>query len=144
MNRTFSPKSAEIDRAWYVVDADGQTLGRLCTQIATVLTGKHKPTYTPYIDSGDFVIVINAEKVKLTGSKEEKKIYKDFSGYPSGLKERKASVIRKTNPTRIVAQAVKGMLPNNRLCRGAIKRLKVYVGSEHPHESQQPITLELK
>ena len=141
---TTLQKTADIERKWYIVDATDKPAGRLATQIATVIRGKHKPTYTPYIDSGDFVIVINAKKVKLTGSKEETKIYKDFSGYPSGLKERKASVIRETNPTRIVAQAVKGMLPNNRLCRGAIKRLKVYAGSEHPHAAQQPEQLKLK
>lgn len=135
--KTFMPKEAEIVRDWYVVDAEGKSAGRLAVVIADALRGRDKPTYTPHVDTGSFVVVINAEKVKLTGNKEEAKIYQDFSGYNSGLKKTPAKAIRQKNPERIITQAVKGMLPNNRLSRQTIKRLKVYVGPTHPHAAQQ-------
>ena len=138
MNRTFSPKSAEIERAWFVVDADGQTLGRLCTQIATVLTGKHKPIYAPHVDTGDFVIVINAEKAVLTGRKEEQKVYYRHSTYPGGLKQETAAELRQRRPTRIIRKGVRGMLPKNKLGRRQLRKLKIYAGSDHPHVAQKP------
>lgn len=140
--KTFVPKEAEIERDWYLVDADGKTAGRLAVVIANVLRGRDKPTYTPHVDTGAFVVVVNAEKIKLTGSKEEQKIYQDYSGYSSGLKETKAKDIREKHPERIITQAVKGMLPTNRLSRQTIKRLKVYAGPEHPHAAQPLKTLE--
>jgi large subunit ribosomal protein L13 len=134
--KTFVPKEADIKREWFVVDATDKPTGRLAVVIANVLRGRNKPTYTPHVDTGDFVVVINADKIKLTGNKEEKKIYQDYSGYSSGLTEKKAKDIREKNPERIITQAVKGMLPTNRLSRQLIKRLKVYAGSEHPHVAQ--------
>ncbi|MBP7829099.1 MAG: 50S ribosomal protein L13 [Kiritimatiellae bacterium] len=134
--KTTLVRESEVVRAWHVVDAAGQPAGRLAVKIANILRGRNKRNYTPHADMGDFVVVINAAQVKLTGSKEEQKIYKDYSGYPSGLKLQKASVIRVRQPTRIVAQAVKGMLPKNHLSRKLIKRLKVYAGAEHPHAAQ--------
>ncbi len=135
--KTFVPKEADVQREWYVVDAAGKTTGRLAVVIANVLRGRDKPTYTPHVDTGAFVIVVNAEKIKLTGRKEEDKIYQDYSGYSSGRTETKAKDIRAKHPERIITQAVKGMLPTNRQNRQIIKRLKVYVGSEHPHTAQQ-------
>jgi len=135
--KTFVPKEADIQREWYVVDAAGKTTGRLAVVIADVLRGRNKPTYTPHVDTGAFVVVVNADKIKLTGNKEENKIYQDYSGYSSGRTETKAKDIRAKNPERIIMQAVKGMLPTNRMCRQTIKRLKVYAGSEHPHTAQQ-------
>lgn len=134
--KTTLVRESEVVRAWHVVDAAGQPAGRLAVKIANILRGRNKRNYTPHADMGDFVVVVNASQVKLTGSKEEQKIYKDYSGYPSGLKMQKASVIRVRQPTRIVAQAVKGMLPKNHLSRKLIKRLKVYAGAEHPHAAQ--------
>jgi len=141
--KTFLPKQNEIERKWLIVDATNKPVGRLAAEVANILRGKNKAIFTPHLDTGDFVIVINAEKVRLTGNKEEQKIYKDYTGYPGGLKEATASRIRETNPTRIVSQAVRGMLPKNRLGRQLFSKLKVYAGSEHPHESQQPEVLEL-
>ncbi len=141
--KTTLPKVAEIKRNWYVVDATDKPAGRLAVGIANVLRGKTKPTFTPHLDVGDFVIVINADKVKLTGGKNEKKIYKHYTGYPSGLKQYTAGHIRAKNPTRIVSQAVRGMLPHNRLGRQIFHKLKVYAGNEHPHAAQQPTVLEL-
>lgn len=141
--KTTLPKETEIKRDWYVVDAAGQVTGRLAVQIAKMLRGKNKPIFTPHLDTGDFVVVINAEKVKLTGSKEEQKIYQDYSGYPSGLKEQKASHVRKANPTRIIEDAVWGMLPHNRLGRQLITKLKVYAGTDHPHKAQKPQEIKL-
>lgn len=141
--KSFAAKKEEIERKWYLVDATNQPAGRLAVKIAEVLRGKGKPTFTPNVDMGDFVVVVNADKVKLTGTKEEKKIYKHYTGYPSGLKEFPAKTIRAKNPTRIVMQAVRGMLPKNRLSRGLFRRLKVYAGSEHPHTSQNPQPIEL-
>ena len=141
--KTTLPKESEIQKNWYVVDATDRSAGRLAVGIANVLRGKNKPTFTPHLDTGDFVVVVNAEKVKLTGSKEEQKIYKHYTGYPSGLKEFKASFVRERNPTRILSQAVRGMLPKNRLGRKLYKKLKVYPGAEHPHVAQQPTPIEL-
>jgi large subunit ribosomal protein L13 len=139
--KTTVEKEAEVARAWYVVDAAGQPAGRLAVKIANLLRGRNKRTYSPHVDMGDFVVVINAAQVKLTGAKEEQKIYKSYSGYPSGLKLQKAGEVRRRQPTRIVSQAVKGMLPRNKLSRQLIKRLKVYTGAEHPHAAQSPKAL---
>jgi len=141
--KTFVPKEVDIKREWFVVDATDKPAGRLAVVIANILRGRNKPTYTPHVDTGDFVVVIHADKVKLTGNKEENKIYQDYSGYSSGLKERKAKDIRERNPERIITQAVKGMLPTNRLSRQLIKRLKVYAGGEHPHVAQGVKPLEI-
>jgi large subunit ribosomal protein L13 len=135
--KSFVPKEADIKRDWYVVDAAGKPAGRLAVVIADALRGRDKPTYTPHVDTGAFVVVVNAEKIKLTGNKEEKKIYQDYSGYSSGRTETKAKDVRAKNPERIIMQAVKGMLPANRMSRQTIKRLKVYVGPDHPHAAQQ-------
>ena len=135
--KTFVPKEADIVREWFVVDAAGKPAGRLAVVIANALRGRNKPTYTPHVDTGAFVVVLNADKIKLTGNKEEKKIYQDYSGYSSGRTETKAKDIRAKNPERIITQAVKGMLPTNRQSRQILTRLKVYVGSEHPHAAQQ-------
>ena len=136
-------KNPGKDREWLVVDADGKPLGRLAAKIADVLRGKNKPTFTPQVDTGDFVVVINAEKVKLTGRKEEQKLYKRYSGWRGGLKETTAAAVRERHPDRMVLQAVKGMLPKNHLSRQVFRRLKVYAGSDHPHTAQQPKTVEL-
>ena len=135
---TSSIKKDEIKRDWFVVDAENQTLGRLASEIAQVIRGKKKPYYTPNLDMGDFVVVINAEKVVVTGSKEEQKKYFSHSGFPGGEKEVSLSSLWSKHPERIIYNAVKGMLPHNRLGRKLIKHLKVYTGSEHPHSSQQP------
>ena len=142
--KTFMPNEADIKREWFVVDATDKPTGRLAVVIADVLRGRNKPTYTPHIDTGAFVVVLNADKIKLTGNKEEKKIYQDYSGFSSGLTETKAKEIREKNPERIIEQAVKGMLPTNRQTRQTLKRLKVYAGPSHPHEAQQVQPLELK
>ena len=136
-------KNPGKDREWLVVDADGKPLGRLAAKIADVLRGKNKPTFTPQVDTGDFVVVINAEKVKLTGRKEEQKLYKRYSGWRGGLKETTAAAVRERHPDRMVRHAVKGMLPKNHLSRQVFRRLKVYAGSDHPHTAQQPKTVEL-
>mgnify|MGYP001189445047 CR=1 FL=1 len=135
---TSSIKKDEIKRDWFIVDADNQTLGRLASEIAQVIRGKKKPNYTPNLDMGDFVVVINAEKVAVTGNKEEQKKYFSHSGFPGGEKEVSLSSLRRKHPERIIYNAVKGMLPHNRLGRKLIKHLKVYTGTEHPHVSQQP------
>lgn len=135
--KTFMPKEADIVREWYVVDAADKPAGRLAVVIADALRGRDKPTYTPHVDVGAFVVVVNADKIKLTGNKENDKIYQDYSGYSSGRTETKAKEIREKNPERIITQAVKGMLPTNRQSRSALKRLKVYAGAEHPHAAQQ-------
>ena len=142
--KTFMPNEADIKREWFVVDATDKPAGRLAVVIADVLRGRNKPTYTPHVDTGAFVVVLNADKVKLSGNKEEKKIYQDYSGFSSGLTETKAKDIREKNPERIIEQAVKGMLPTNRQSRQTLKRLKVYAGPSHPHEAQQVQPLELK
>ncbi len=140
--KTFVADENELQRDWFVVDAAGKSTGRLAVVIADILRGRNKPTYTPHVDTGDFVVVVNAEKIKLSGNKEEGKIYQDYSGYPSGLKQRSAATIRSIHPERIIMQAVEGMLPKNRLSRKTIKRLKVYVGPDHPHAAQSVKTLE--
>jgi large subunit ribosomal protein L13 len=141
--RTYSGKKEEIEREWYIVDAEGQTLGRLASRIAPVLRGKHKPTYTPHLDCGDYVIVVNAEKVHVTGRKKDQKAYYRHSGYPGGLKTITLREQLDKHPERVLQAAVKGMLPKNRLGRRMFKKLKVYAGEAHPHQAQQPKLLEL-
>lgn len=138
MKNSYMQRKEDVVRNWYVIDAEGQTLGRLATKIAMVLRGKHKPTYTPHIDCGDYVIVINADKVVLTGNKLDKKIYYNHSGYTGGLRERTARTMIEKYPVEMVERAIKGMLPKNRLGRQMYKKLFVYAESEHPHTAQQP------
>jgi len=141
--KTYTPKADEIERAWWVVDAEGKVLGRLASEIAKVLRGKHKPMYTPHLDTGDHVVVINAEKVRLTGNKEEQKTYFRHSGYMGGEKHIPVKTMREKHPERIIELAVKGMMPKNNLGRLMLKKLKVYAGDQHPHEAQQPKELEI-
>lgn len=141
--KSFVAKPHEVERKWYVVDADGKTLGRLASQVASILRGKNKPTYTPHVDTGDFVIVVNAEKVAVTGKKMDQKMYRHHTGYPGGLKEMTYKQMLAKKPEDIVAQAVKGMLPKNSLGRQMFKKLKVYSGSEHNHEAQKPEVLDI-
>lgn len=143
MKNTYMQKKEDVVRNWYVVDAEGLTLGRLATKVAHVLRGKHKPTYTPHIDCGDYVIITNASKVVLTGDKLDKKIYYNHSGYTGGLRERTARVMRDQYPVEMVERAVKGMLPHGRLGRQMYKKLFVYAGEEHPHAAQQPVELKM-
>lgn len=138
MKKTYSPKLAEIEHRWFVLDATGVPLGRLSSLAARLLMGKHKPTYATHIDTGDFVIIINAEKAVLTGRKEEQKIYHYHTGYPGGLKSEPAAKLRQRKPTKMLEEAVWGMLPKNKLGRKQLKKLKVYAGGEHPHQAQQP------
>jgi large subunit ribosomal protein L13 len=140
--KTYVAKPSDRERNWLLVDASGQTLGRLATQIADVLRGKRKPTYTPHIDTGDFVIVVNAEKIAVTGNKLADKRYYRHSGYPGGLKSRSLAEMLDRRPEEVIRLAVKGMLPRNRLARKQLTKLKVYAGPEHPHEAQQPIPME--
>jgi large subunit ribosomal protein L13 len=140
--RTFTAKTAQIKRDWYVVDAENQTLGRLAARIAPILKGKHKPTYTPHLDCGDFVIVVNADKVRVTGRKLDQKYYYRYSGYPGGLKSISLRDQLARHPERVIEAAVKGMLPKNSLGRQMFKKLKVYAGDAHPHQAQQPKPLE--
>ena len=140
--KTRSLKAAEIQKEWYIADAEGKTLGRFASEIAKILRGKHKPTFTPNLDMGDFVIVVNADKVKLSGSKETNKTYFKHSGYIGSTTFTKLDHMRRTHPERIVEKAVWGMLPKNRLGRAIIKHLKVYIGEDHPHSAQQPKILE--
>lgn len=142
MYKTYYPKAGEIERQWFVVDANGQNLGRLATRIATILLGKHKPTFTPGVDTGDFVVVINAERITVTGSKMEKKFYYRHSGYPGGLTATSLRDQLAKHPDRVIRSAVWGMLPHNRLGRKLLKRLKVYAGPEHPHMAQKPQPIE--
>jgi large subunit ribosomal protein L13 len=139
--KTWNAKPAEVERRWYVVDAEGQTLGRLATRIADALRGKGKPEYTPHVDTGDFVVVVNAEKIVVTGKKLEQKLYYRHSGYPGGLRVRTLAAQLERRPTEVVRAAVKGMLPRNRLGRAQLRKLKVYAGPEHPHEAQRPTPL---
>lgn len=141
--KTYFPKINDVRKKWYLVDAEGKTLGRLASQIAAILRGKHKPTYTPHMDMGYNVIVVNAEKVQVTGRKFNQKKYYRHSGHPGGLKVTDFSDMIKDKPERVITIAVKGMLPHNRLGRAILKHLKVYRGTEHPHEAQQPEKLEL-
>lgn len=141
--KTYFIKNNEIQKKWYVVNADGKILGRLTSQIASILRGKHKPTYTPHADMGDNIIVVNAEKIRLTGKKANKKVYYRHTGYPGGLKFTSFNDMIKNKPERVIEMAVKGMLPHNRLGRAIMRHLKVYSGPDHPHQAQQPEILEL-
>jgi large subunit ribosomal protein L13 len=143
VSKTFVTKKEDVQQDWYVVDAAGQTLGRLAARVASVLRGKHKPVYSPSVDVGDYVIVVNAEKIHVTGRKLDQKMYYRFSGYPGGLRETALRDLLQRRPTQAVEHAVRGMLPKNRLGRQMFKHLKVYAGPEHPHVAQQPKTLEL-
>ena len=136
--KTWNAKPHEVERRWYVVDAEGETLGRLATRVADTLRGKRKPGYTPHVDTGDFVIVVNAEKIAVTGKKLQQKLYYRHSGYPGGLKTRTLSEQLDRRPTEVIRAAVKGMLPRNKLSRAQIGKLKIYAGPAHPHEAQQP------
>ncbi|MEA3376289.1 MAG: 50S ribosomal protein L13 [Anaerolineae bacterium] len=143
MKRTYVTKPEDIQRNWYVVDASGQTLGRLASEVARIVRGKHKPIYSPAVDAGDYVIVVNAEKIHVTGRKRDQKMYYRHSGYPGGLKEISLRRMLEEHPTRVIEHAVKGMLPKTKLGRKMIKKLKIYAGPDHPHEAQQPEPLEL-
>lgn len=143
MKKTYSAKPHEIERTWYIVDATDQTLGRLATRIATILRGKHKPYFTPHLDCGDYVIVINAEKVHVTGNKLGDKMYHRHSGRPGGLTSTPLEEMLQRHPTRVIEFAVRGMLPKNKLGRSVFKKLKVYAGADHPHQAQRPQSLEL-
>ena len=140
---TYFPREGEIARRWYVVNAEGQPLGRLAARVARVLTGKNNPRYTPFIDTGDHVVVVNAEKVRLTGMKAEKKVYRRYTGYPGGLREEQYSKRLTRKPELIVQEAIVGMLPHTKLGRAMAKKLKVYRGDKHPHQAQKPEVLEL-
>lgn len=142
--KTTSAKNTDIVRKWHIVDADGMVVGRLATRIAMILRGKNKPVFTPHVDTGDFVIIVNADKVRFTGNKLEKKTYYRHSGYPGGIKQKTAGDIMKKTPERILMSAVRGMLPKNRLGRQQLKKLKVYRGTEHPHKAQNPEELNLR
>lgn len=144
MKQTKMLSAHNIERKWYVVDAEGKTLGRLATQVASVLRGKHNPFYTPHVDCGDYVVVINADKIVLTGNKWDDKTYYRHSGYAGGLKERSAKEVMAKFPTRMVESAVKGMLPKTTLGSAMYRKLFVYAGSEHPHQAQQPIVMEVE
>jgi large subunit ribosomal protein L13 len=144
MRQTYMAKASDIQRKWLVVDAEGQTLGRLASEVASILRGKHKPTFTPHVDTGDHVIIINAEKIHLTGNKLEGKVYYRHSLHPGGLKSRTAKEMIETRPEQMLEGAIKGMLPKNTLGRQMFKKLNVYKGSEHPHQAQKPEVYELR
>lgn len=144
MRTTYMAKASDVERKWYVVDAEGQTLGRLASQVAAILRGKNKPTFTPHVDTGDNVIIINAEKIELTGNKLQDKIYYRHTGHPGGLRTRTALEMRTTRPVQMLEIAIKGMLPHNTLGRKMVKKLHVYAGAEHPHQAQNPEKLELR
>lgn len=141
--KTYMAKPEGLARKWYLIDAEGKVLGRLASPIAKILRGKHRPTFTPHLDTGDGVIVINAEKIVVTGKKMKQKRYTRYSGYPSGLKEMRLEDLMKKKPTEVLIHAVRGMLPHNRLGRAMIKKLKVYAGADHPHQAQKPEVLEI-
>jgi large subunit ribosomal protein L13 len=141
--RTFVASAKSADGRWHVIDANGQILGRVATLASKLLQGKHKPTYTPFIDTGDHVVVVNAAEVKLTGRKEDQKLYRRHSGYEGGLREERATVVRKRQPARLVEQAVRGMLPKTKMGSAMYRKLKVYAGPDHPHTAQQPKTIEV-
>lgn len=141
--KTQAAKIQEVSRDWYLVDVDGKVLGRIATQIANILRGKNKPTFTPSVDTGDFVIVVNAEKIALTGNKMADKMYYSHSGFPGGIKEINAEKLLQKKPEDVIKKAVKGMLPKNKLSRHMLSKLKIYTGSEHPHKAQQPKTVTL-
>ena len=140
---TFSAKPADVDRKWHVIDAEGKILGRIAVEAARLLRGKHKPIYTPHIDTGDYVVVVNADKVVLSGTKETEKIYASHSGYVGGQKIETPKQVRKRKPELLVERAVRGMIPHNRLGRAQFKKLNVYAGTEHPHEAQKPAPVEI-
>ena len=142
--KSYMQKKESVERSWYVIDAEGQSLGRVATKAAHILRGKHKVTYTPHIDCGDYVIIINAKKVNLTGNKLDDKMYYNHSMYPGGLRERTARVMRENYPIEMLERAIKGMLPHNRLGRAMGKKLFVYEGSTHPHTAQKPVSIEVK
>jgi len=141
--KSYTPRAGGIERSWYVVDAEGKTLGRLASQIAHVLRGKHKPTYSPHMDLGDHIVVVNAEKIHVTGRKAEQKVYYRHTGYPGGLRTSTYEDVLNKHPERILRTAIKGMMPNNVLGRQMFKKLRVYAGAEHGHSAQQPQVLEL-
>jgi len=141
--KTFSAKPAEVERDWYIIDAEGKTLGRMCTEIARRLRGKHKPEYTPHVDTGDYIVVVNAEKIHVTGNKMKQKMYYHHTGYIGNLKSISLEKLLQKAPTRVIETAVKGMLPKNPLGRAMFRKLKVYAGAEHQHAAQQPKPLEL-
>ena len=141
--RTYTPKPGDVEKNWYVIDATDVVLGRLATQVATLLRGKHKPTFAPHVDNGDFVIVVNAEKVALTGSKREDKVAYHHSGFPGGLKATTYAQLLAKHPERAVEKAIRGMIPKNTLGRAQLSKLKVYAGPEHPHSAQKPQTFEI-
>ena len=141
---TYIPKAGELERKWWVIDAKGQVLGKLAATAAAILAGKRKPSYTPFLDTGDHVIVVNAAQVHLTGRKEEAKVYRRHSGYMGGLKEAAAGKVRQKHPTRLVEEAVKGMLPKSKLGRAMFGKLKVYAGPDHPHRAQKPMPVAVK
>ncbi len=141
--KSFMAKKEEVKRNWYVIDAEGQTLGRLSSKISPILTGKNKPTYTPYVDTGDYVIVLNAEKVRLTGNKKADKMFRWHTGYMGGLKERSYGYMLENQPEKVLEKSIKGMLPKSKLGNAMGKKLKVYAGNEHQHEAQNPIKIEL-
>jgi len=142
--KTAIPSPGDIERYWHVIDAEDTTLGRLASNAANILMGKHKPSYTPYIDTGDHVVVVNAAKVRLTGRKEEQKLYRRHSGYPGGLTETSARKVRAARPARMIEEAVQGMLPKNKLGKQMYRKLKVYAGPKHPHDAQKPTPLEVR
>ncbi|CAN5777480.1 50S ribosomal protein L13 [soil metagenome] len=142
--KTYAVKASEVESSWWVVDATGQTLGRLATRIATLLEGKHKPMYTPHLDTGDHVVVVNAAKIRVTGDKLRQKSYFRHSNYPGGLREESLETVLARKPELVIERAVKGMLPQNRLGRAMYKKLKVYRGAEHPHQAQSPTVMDLK
>lgn len=141
--RTYIPKKSEIEKRWWLIDADGRPLGRLCTVVSERLMGKNKPSYTPFMDVGDHVIVINASKILLTGKKKEEKMYRSYSGYPGGLKEISAGKLLAKSPAKVIEIAVRGMLPKNKIGRAMFKKLKVYADEHHPHTAQQPEELKI-
>jgi large subunit ribosomal protein L13 len=141
--KTYQAKKQELDHQWYLVNAEGKVLGRLATELAKILKGKNKPTYTPHVDTGDFVIVVNAGKVTLTGKKMKDKIYYHHTGYPGGIKEMNAEKLLAKKPTEMIRMAVRGMLPKNSLGRQMLRKLKIYGGPNHPHDAQKPISLEI-
>jgi large subunit ribosomal protein L13 len=144
MMKSYMARPHEVERRWHLVDAQGQTLGRLATEIARLLRGKNKPQYTPHVDTGDFVVVVNAEKVVVTGKKAEQKVYYRHTGYPGGLKETSYKVMMERKPTEILRKAVRGMMPRTRLGRQQLRKLKIYAGPEHPHEAQDPQPYEVR
>lgn len=144
LQKTYMPRETEIEQNWVVIDAKGKTLGRLASQVAHILRGKHKPTYSPHVDMGDHVVVINAREIQLTGRKWDQKVYYRHTGYPGGLKTRTAAQIHEQHPERLIELAVWGMLPHNRLGRRQIRKLRVYPGSEHPHVAQKPQPVEVE